>query len=472
MSRVVVEIRRGDLEGNTYRVELDEPRLEAEPVSLDLAIDDQAPALRAFRDGVGTMSDVGAYLLERLRTHPGVADAIADALREPLAGDPRPLYIRLTPSAMIEGLPWEALFAQDGFLSLDQRWPIARMGFEADIAPRALDFSPPLRVFAVLAAAGVEALEEWNGLFDAFQALPFPSTVTVFVAEPALLEHLNGIVDDKVRVVAGFVPPIGPDLVAAVRDARPNIVHVFSHGRVASGAPLLMIATRESWEGGGGDLLLEAGQLADPAARDTLWLATMNCCKGAQAAEAGSLVYGLLKHGFPAVAGMREAIGESDANAFSRAFYRALVGLIAPLAGEVDEVDLDLARALHAPRQVLCDLHRGDRSCREAAPDLREWTLPVLYVRSGGIRIRFRGAAPAPADAATVDALHLEQIRIETQLQLLRKLIENPAPGTPEAVLELIRPRVTELEDQLAGRTAGPAGAGVGADAGAALAHG
>jgi hypothetical protein len=453
MSRVIIQIKQGDLAGTTFRVELEEPRIGDAALALEFPFDPTAPAVRNFSSGNGTVTEIGSYLLGCLRSHPTIDQAITQLLAAQPTDPPQPLFVRMGPRT--EAWPWEALFAEAmplagggqaaeaGFLSLDVRWPVARMNFDGYVASPTFDFEPPLRVMAILGAAGVEARPEWDALYENLRHLPFRVEIHAFVAEDALHAHISGIADPNVDIRVDWVPAT-TDLVAAIGRIRPNILHVFCHGRVEGNAPLVLIATRDSWAEETGGIVLEPSDLAVEAARGSLWLATMNCCRGAQGTETGSLVYGLLRHGFPAVAGMREAVSYPDAHAFCRGFYAALVELLAPAATVGREVALDLPRALHRPRREICEEHRvGDVSCDEAAATNREWTLPVLYVRSGGVTVRNRAGQAAQALSEQ------DRIRLETQLRVLQDLVRSPIAGTPDSAIQAYTAQIATLETML-----------------------
>jgi hypothetical protein len=445
MTKTIIQVHPGD-EGQGLRILVGQSpdNIPDGWVSKLFPYNPADPIPAGFQEGTVPVNDMGTYLLDKLSSHPGVKQALT-ALLGAGADTSQPLYIQMSQAA--EAVPWETLFASGAFLALDRRWPIARMpppGQESDL-PK--DFEPPLRVMAVLAAAQIDATQQWEGLYQALRSAGLPVRLKVLVAQDDLLAAIKAANDPPVQVEADFVPP-GRDLVRATADFRPNILHLFCHGIVTHTFPHIQLATRSSWPrlSDPGHVVLDSDSLPVAALKDSLWLITLNACRGAQAAEegAGSLVFSLVCKGFQAVAGMREAVSEGDAHAFCRGFYRALMELLKPAATPDQEIDLDLAAALYEPRMEICEEHRGPASRLEAAAGSREWTLPVLYVRPGDFRLRGRLAVPQAAAPSP------DRASMEVELKLLRSMLDLPI-GTPEPVKEQYRARIKELEGQLYG---------------------
>jgi hypothetical protein len=454
MSRVVIEVHPG-FEGQGFQVVLSEPETIAGGwVAREFPYNPADPIPSGFDDGRSTVSQVGEYLVEKLRSHPAVRQALDGLLAAAQGAAASPLYIRLTPDA--EGLPWESLFDRNArFLALDRRWPVARMGREGGRRTPAIDFHPPLRVMAVLAAGEVDATDEWTGLYGSLQRATFPVALRVLVAQDDLHAVVGAAGNGNVAVSVGFVPP-DRGLLDEIANFRPNVLHFFSHGRVAHGFPSIDIATRASWgdPDGRGRVVLDPASLGVQQALESVWVLTLNVCRGAQAGGAGSLVYSLLATGFPVVAGMREPVAERDAHAFCRGFYRSLVELIGQAPADGREIELDFAAALYEPRMEICEEHRGDASCLDAAAASREWTLPVLYVRHGGLAIRRRAPEPPPVveqPAAPEEATDAELARatIQAKLGVLRDLLAAPLPGTDPRAIGAFRAEVARLESEL-----------------------
>jgi hypothetical protein len=475
MNRVVIEIHP-DVDGDGFQVVLSEPdTIDNSWVAVRFPYKPTDAIPSGFADGRSTVKEIGAYLVNGLRAHPAVRTALKRLLESVPRDGVSPLYIRLTPDA--EGLPWETLFDKSArFLALDPRWPVARMGRAGGRRTPTIDFEPPLRVMAVLAAANVDATAEWTGLYAALQGAGFPVSLRVLVAQRDLYELIGQASDPNVAVSVAYVPG-GRAILDEFGSFRPNLLHFFSHGHVLHGFPEIDVATLSTWPNpaAGGSVILDPQSLAMQPLLDSVWVLTLNICRGAQAGGAGSLAYSLLSSGFPVVAGMREPVSESDAHAFCRRFYRSLMALLSQIVPSGPEVELDLAAALYEPRMEICDEHRGASSCLDAASSSSEWSLPVLYVRHGGLAIRRREPAaqpvlesPAPTTAdetrpgvITEDnpepaggapaALEEDVTRtiVESKLKVLKDLVAAPLPGTDPRALDAFNEEIARLEREL-----------------------
>ncbi len=63
----------------------------------------------------------------------------------------QPIYINATTNRA-EAVPWEALYSDPpGFLTLDRRWPIARLSGSDTVRPPKV-FAPPIRIMAIISA--------------------------------------------------------------------------------------------------------------------------------------------------------------------------------------------------------------------------------------------------------------------------------------------------------------------------------
>jgi len=174
-----------------------------------------------------------------------------------------------------------------------------------------------------------------------------------------------------------------------------------------------------------------------------------------------------MQAGVPAVAGMRLPVSDTDANVFSKSFYRALMRLLAPIAGSRASKELDWTQTLYDVRMALCEEHREAPTCEQEARSSREWTLPVLYLRPRPFMLRSRAAAAPTGPVSEVIGLWEERTRgapllraptltddqrtaAETELQLLRSLADLGL-GAPPQALQAYRDRISELERQLYG---------------------
>jgi hypothetical protein len=449
MSRVVIGIHP-DLERGGYFLILREPTSDDGWAPRHFAYAGTDPVPAGFRDGTGEIRDMGAYLVQGLRLHPAIGRVLDRLLDEPANATPSPIYLHM--SADAEVVPWETLFDRDEFLALDRRWPVARIGADAP-ASLSVPFQPPLRVVAVLSAATVPAAPEWAALLDALRRASFPVHVTAFVAEPELETAIRAQAEPGVTIQVGRVPP-GRDLLTAIEDARPHLLHVFGHGRVTHGFPEIQLATTTSWPviDDPGHVVLEPKAFGRLTTLSAPWVVTMNVCRGAEAAETGSLVYSLLSIGFPAVAGMREPVSDVVARAFTKGFYGSLVETIGRAPAGGGRLDLELPAALAAARQEICEQVRDGQPIRVAAATRREWTLPVLYLQGTGVEIERREApvpipapGPAPADP---DAI-ARRAAAEANIAVLRDLLNQRLPDMDPRAVDAIRAQIEHLEASL-----------------------
>lgn len=126
----------------------------------------------------------GLTLLKELEKHPAVKQALQFALMTP-AGQTSPVYFHLN-EEIAEQLCWESLYSDEkSFLGLDARWPIGRIADSVlDRPSPPQEFSPPLKVAAILSALKRQAVEQWRGLRDAVVAVRangLPVNMLVFV---------------------------------------------------------------------------------------------------------------------------------------------------------------------------------------------------------------------------------------------------------------------------------------------------
>lgn len=474
-SRTVVEIHPGD-DDDSFMICLNEPSQLPDAARIKrFPYRSSDPVPTAFLNGVGNVDEIGAYLMDALVQHPAVAEALRRSL-SPAQVTPQPLLLRI--SAEAENVPWETVFANKAFLALDKRWPVARMGYQDVAASVERDFQPPLHVMLILAADGVDATAEWEGILASLQAARFPVMVTAIVAQRELRDKIAATNVANVSIGVHMVPT-GRGLIDLIRDTEPspNVLHFFCHGAFSNGRPYLHIGTALSAiDAGRGAVTLFASDIPVDALAERLWLVTLNCCRGAQGLDgAASLVFSLMGAGVPAVAGMRLPVSDTDANVFSNSFYRSLVRLLAPAAEPGKRVELDWTQTLYEARMALCERHRTSPTWAEQAMSSREWTLPVLYVtgksfalqsrairraaaRRDGATKRGEGAAYVQESAAGKESVFefapelaaQERTAAETELQILRGLVSLGLGAPPEA-LQAYQDRIRQLELQLYG---------------------
>jgi len=373
---------------------------------------------------------VGEQVYQGLTAHPGVAQALERAVNDPAHGT-HPIYV-VASATDAESLPWEALYHPTGrFLSLDPRWPIARL---VSGGPGSINrfFEPPLHLAAVIAAADRDPEEEWKSLHHAVAHCGMPVRMTVYVAQDALHAAASAAVNPGVEV--RWVPSTEEVLIDELTELRPHLLHMFCHGS-SDFQGFLEVATRAHIDMGEPPLYLSSRHLA--RLRDVVWLVTLDACEGAMPAAAlHSLTYSMVKDGIPAAVGMREVIDSRDANVFCRAFYGKLLPALAARLAPGSQGTLEWAEHLQAARAALCARMPGPTEVTAARQ--KRWTLPVLYRRSEDLRVQVAVPGKPPGD----------QRQEFGALQMLRQYRDNLHPDTPPDKRARLDQAITALEAQ------------------------
>ncbi len=403
--------------------------------------------------------EAGQQLFEDLASHPAVGPAIAEALRE-TPGGCSPIYLWLDEVPQAEDLPWEAVFSSGSkeFLALDTRWPIVRVRETKKDPRRLYNFEPPLRITAILSAAGGDAqtrapaAPQWKSIYDTIRrSLAAPN------AMPVELTVLVGEEDLRDQIVSLQMPWIECGLIAdrealleKIKDSRPHLLHFFCHG-TSDEMPHLKIGSFTDWEAERDATIaitgMELRELADP--EQETWLVTLNCCESAmQARDARGLASSLIEAGFPAAIGMREMIDVQFAHSFCESFYPALLALIAQAVPGGPDRDIEWAQALSKVRAKLAAASRAGLPAQLAARDCKTWTIPALYIRREPFLLK-RIATQAAAPPGLSEAKR-HQIDYIQQLQRLRtKAAEDSKDLPPEALNDILQ----DYDKQLAKAT-------------------
>src|SRR5215472_4998882 len=183
----------------------------------------------------------GEALLKRLIAHPPVEAGLQAALTVPLGGEPAPLYFHMQ-SASADELPWEQIHDQlHGFCALDERWPIGRIA-RRKRKVKVRMFEPPLRIVAVLSAAGRSGLPQLGTLLNAVasaDAAAIDTHLHVISGDEAVLAAAAGRPNVSGELIAGDAPGLAQQL----KDANADIVHLLCHGGAAAGLRRLAFAT-------------------------------------------------------------------------------------------------------------------------------------------------------------------------------------------------------------------------------------
>jgi hypothetical protein len=388
------------------------------------------------------MREIGEALLRRLGAHPAVAQAVQYAFQQ---HDCCPLYLRLIGSETAAAYPWETLFdAGNGFLALEDRWPIARIAAQTPREKDVRTFTAPLKIMAIMSAIGVPAADEWAALREALLGSQpgLQLELKLWVGEKELAERIRA--DLATDGLPGTVSMLSeaPELLRDIKRFDPHLLHLFCHGQGGT-SPLLKLATRRDHRlGQGSSVVLEPLQLRN-LGRST-WLVTLNSCEGGSDSDgARSIAYLLIGAGYPAVVGMRDPVSSADAALFTRSFFGSLLDHLDAHLVDGEEVEIELAASLVTPRRQLRDKYlTAHGTPRLAAALHRDWTLPVLYVRPDPLRIERVVADPKHS---TVDRKNSTDY-LNT---LMKYRLEAPS-DTPATVLQRvdaeIRRALTVLE--------------------------
>jgi hypothetical protein len=347
-------------------------------------------------------------------------DQIRDSLRK-ISSTPEartPIYLRLR-DYRVGNLPWEALRLNDGnFHSLASNGHIARLGKR--VADPAVSWDrwiePSLRVLVILAAAPgrkgeapADATGEWARLWPVLNALGPKVRVYVLVCQSALASKINSLRDPRIQcevLVSNQVKGIH----RIVSQFAPNIIHFFCHG-AASGQARLELANLSDYDlnASEGSIRLPSADLAAIGQHESVWLLTLNCCKGAHAPGMGakSIAGTIADNGVPAVVAMRDDVNYNDAHIFSGAFYQGLVEALTPYLPT--EIEASEGRDIEIPATVWVEAMHPSRAAlsggKRVPETWAEWTLPVVYVQEGPMRLKARprtGEAQVAAQAASV----------------------------------------------------------------------
>jgi hypothetical protein len=396
MSRIVFELCRTSPDGveAVLTLALAEPSdLDGLGIRFKCPADDQSfVALSTGQLGDDAVLVAGQRLYQAVSEHPRIGQKLAEAL-EAESGERAPIYVKLRTAGDAEALPWEALCSPAGdFLGLDERWSLARIVEPTRPGPIFFAVTPEIRIAAVLSCLGDSAEGELNALHEALSAsgLADNTKLLVITSEEAVYnavkqEMASPRAPYEIRNVH-FVPNHVDELGDIIKGFAPHILHFFCHGS-KTGAAGIELATKRSWQTvpprGLIPIEARAFQGFRAASGDVPWLITLNCCEGAgvDTTTTRSLALELVHYGIaPAVIGMREVITRSTANELTRVFYRRLLNDLAGMQAKGDTLAaLDWARLVTAARDAVA---RKEGDIATASRSTKQWTLPVLYLRS------------------------------------------------------------------------------------------
>jgi hypothetical protein len=367
------------------------------------------------------------------------------------------IYFKLE-SPLSENLPWEALWhqSQQRFIALERNWPIARLAPTSHQDERDSCVEPELTILLVLAAARgdgpapVDAGGEWNEIFKALSASPAAGKLRVHVltCQDEILQSIEALQNPSIRITCEPMAS-ARTFHQAVSDLSPNIVHFFCHGSAEEAEPLLNIATLGDYDAelAEGSISLGMSELSALTGTESLWLVTLNCCQGARASgRVSSLAAKLAGQGVPTVVAMRESVDFRKANQFAGEYYKHLIASLAAVLP--DEQAAQQGILFQIPESVWVDaMHESRAMLANPARDQDPaWTLPVVYVRRGPLKLKAR---PRSASVMTLlpPAEQTKITRPRAQAATLRTLMaQTRGPDTPVALLRVCEEQVVAFE--------------------------
>jgi hypothetical protein len=292
---------------------------------------------------------------------------------------------------------WEAL-CNERFLALGSNWSIGRL---VDPKPRPnydpSPLPPCLNVMAILAAAKISAWDEWEQLYTEAQAAArngLKLKLKVLFAEVELIEKALGSRPvDNLELAVSAIPSEPKEIKDSIDDFKPHFLHFFCHGKSKDNIRALYLTDQNHFTSES-TITLDIDRLADRPGVKGAWMVVFNACRGgAVTGLLHSFTHDFVLRGVPAAVGMMEEIDAGYAKVFCKSFYRAAFGEIRRVKEELDckppgeAVEIIWTEVLRGPRESLSEVYKPPERCRQ-------WTLPILYVRLLGFKVR-REAPPA-----------------------------------------------------------------------------
>lgn len=441
MERTVIALSRF---GNGVQASVERSPLDLDFDTVDLPID----AMNA----VGLI-ERGGELSALLQAKDPVKAGFEALLRSPVGSPPSPLYFHIR-SPIADAIAWEALHALPiGFLALDRRCPVGRIA-DREINVPGRFFRPPLRVTAVLSAAGCDGHAQLQALRDALAGAGIPVELRIISGDQDLIDQLAGtevraelIADDAgalCRQLASSTPP-------PATPTPPHIIHLLCHGRMQAGVSSLAFGSvpdmdpREAQGAAApaqpnaepGSINVSVAQLVTELQAANPWLVVLAACQTGEVGEAAGtrpFAHELVRSGLTAAIGMRRIVNLSDTDRFCKLLYPGIVAAIKEVVdppGRGEQI-LDWAATLTAPRQAISG---ADPAVADA------WTDPVLYVQSDPLRVIAEGGAGAlpPAESA----------RLLGELDTYRNYLARRDPDP--AMVASIEAKIAHIQQQLRG---------------------
>jgi hypothetical protein len=394
-----------------------------------------------------TIMQRGEALVKMLIKRDPIKSGLSAALALPAGSAPSPLYFHVRASAA-DSISWEQIYAAPhGFCALDPRWPVARIAERIrDVRGRA--FKPPLRIVAVLSAAGRNGVPQLDAFLTAVSHAEIATRLHVISGDEDLLAKATGA-----GVTAECIAGSSPDLCRQIVAAKPHVLHLLCHGRAVAGVRTLAFGTlpdfyAEQQDIGSlplpvteqqdfGSLPLPVTDLVGALEGCDPWLVVLSACETAEAADMANgraLAHAMVSDGVTAVVGMRRLVDLHDMNRFCKALYPEVIAVIRAAvtpasAGQPEkERVIDWASVLTNPRKVLSGT---DPSA------LDTWLDPVLYVQNDDMRVFPPSEQLSPDDYA----------KLQGKLDKYRGFLasQDLATAKPEAIAE-VRALIADAE--------------------------
>ena len=397
---------------------------------------DLVAMLRNGKPTPNIIKTVGELIRRDLDRHDQIKDSLQKIFR---AEGHTPIHFILgAPEA--DDYPWEILYDKDELFVDARRWPIGRIK-NSNNRHVDVNFRPPLRVLAVLAATGpadnnISAVREWRAIRQALESKGVDFHLRALVCEDELYEEISKIRSEKLTV--DWIPDSENEILNRITEWQPRLVHFFCHG--AGGTePVLMVGTRGDREGKlVGNIKMTANKLADSDQQGSVWLITLNCCESASGTA--NFASALVVAGIPAAVGMRQKVGYMDAHVFAESLYAELGVLLGRIGTKKDPQTLEFAPAIAKARYRILEkvAQQQEQPPAAVASECMEWTFPVLYNRQDPIEVR--NLSPAPA---------VERMSSFTELVVLEAELERRRQrGTPDddRRMQQIIQRIADLQ--------------------------
>jgi hypothetical protein len=379
--------------------------------------------------------DLGQQLVQTLIKHEPVKSVLRSAFQLPVGSPPSPLYFHIRVDSA-DAIPWEQLHVDGvGFCALDARWPIGRIANQKwDVAGRT--FAPPLRLVAVLSAAGQPGGEQLQALLEAVDRAEMTVLLHVISGD----ENLLATVPQREGVTSEAIKGTSLELCQQVAEAKPHVLHILCHGGAMAGVRVLNFGLIDDFDQhrAVGSLSVPVGELV--AALKTAcdpWLVVLAACETAEAADLASgraLAHQMVDQGLTAVIGMRRLVDLTATNRFCAALYPEVISEVSkasqPAAqGEPAERIIDWAGRLTNPRRVMRD---GD-------PAADSWLDPVLYAQNDELKV-------IPSDRAAAERI----AELQGTLDQLRAFLDaHKAVGLEPGVEADVNRAIAQTKDQI-----------------------